>query len=108
MSKSNQLTNQILQFFYEQKSYCWRQNTGGIFDLRKRTYRTGAKKGVSDILCCLPPMGRFLAIEVKIPPDKLSPEQEGFLLNVKHSGGSTFVAKDFASFVHWFKSLSTK
>lgn len=107
-SPANKLTNQILQFLYKQGVYCWRQNSGGIFDIRKGIYRTGAKKGVSDILGCIPPKGRLIAIEVKIGKDRLSDEQVGFMRNIIHAGGIAFIATDYESFLSsWEKELST-
>ena len=70
--------------------------------------RTAPKKGVSDILAVLPPAGRILAIEVKIGSDKLRPEQIGFLKNIEHVGGITYVAKDFDEFKKFWYNISTQ
>jgi hypothetical protein len=43
------------------------------------------ERGVSDLLCCYE--GRFLAIEVKRPGGRVSPEQERFLERVRAAGG---------------------
>ena len=102
MSESNNLTREILNFLYKNGIFCWRVSTTGIFDRAKGIYRPGGKRGVSDILAVLPPTGRLLAVEVKIGKDKLSPEQEGFLANVVHAGGLSFVAKDLDSFKEWW------
>jgi len=53
-------------------------------------------KGCSDLLCCgtvdgIP--GRFVAIELKRPGGKVSPEQEKFLQSVRSHGGIAFVAE---------------
>lgn len=107
-SPANQLTNQILQFLYEQGAWGWRQNTGGVYDSRKGIYRFSAKKGISDILGLMPPSGRLIAIEVKIGKDRLSDEQSGFLKSIEHYGGISLIAKDFDSFKEeWHKKLST-
>jgi VRR-NUC domain len=50
------------------------------------------EKGISDIIGCLPD-GRFLAIEVKQPKGKVSPEQEQFIANVLRNNGVAFVAR---------------
>jgi hypothetical protein len=47
-------------------------------------------KGVSDILACFE--GRFLAIEVKRPGGRVSPDQELFLARVRKAGGIGLVA----------------
>jgi hypothetical protein len=36
---------------------------------RPRPLRAGGRKGMSDIIACLPPSGRYLAIEVKSPQE---------------------------------------
>ena len=102
-SPANQLTNQILQFLYENGAYAWRQNTGGIYDKNIGIYRMSAKKGVSDILACY--KGKLIAIEVKIGKDRLSPEQAGFIQNIIHAGGSAFVACDFEQFKTWWSEM---
>lgn len=67
--------------------FCWRNNTTGVFDPTKKTFRTfSGLRGVADILGVLDD-GRFLAIEVKRPKGKLSPEQDEFLENVAKRGG---------------------
>jgi len=50
-----------------------------------------AFKGCSDILGQLMD-GRFLAVEIKVKRDTLSPEQQAFLLSVNDAGGLAFVA----------------
>jgi hypothetical protein len=104
-SPANALTKQIIDFIYDAGGYAFRVNTVGIFDSRKQTYRTAAKKGVSDVLACH--QGRFIAVEVKIGKDHLSDEQAGFLASISHYGGLAFVAKDFESFKHWWQTCNS-
>jgi len=80
MSAATELTNKIIDFIY-----------------RQGAFRTAAKKGVADVLACFG--GRLIAIEIKIGKDQLSPEQEGFILSVKHAGGIAFVVHDFEEFL---------
>jgi hypothetical protein len=47
--------------------------------------------GVADILGCY--KGRMIAIELKSPTGKATPDQERFLQNVKDAGGIAFIAK---------------
>jgi hypothetical protein len=51
-------------------------------------------KGSADILGCLPG-GRFLAIEVKAPDGRLSPEQREFLADIRGLGGIAIVARSY-------------
>lgn len=72
---------------------CWRQNTGAVKS-GKRFVRF-AMPGCSDILGCLPPDGRFLAIEVKHPSNRkgATEEQKAFLDAINGAGGLGFVAR---------------
>ena len=102
--KANQLTNQIIDYIYKNGGYSWKQNSGGVYDKNIGIFRTGAKKGISDILGIY--KGKFIACEVKIGKDHLSPEQIGFLRNVEHAGGISIVAKDFIGFQEeWNKKV---
>lgn len=96
------LTNDIIDFIYRQGGFSWRASSVGIYDEKVKQYRTAPKKGVSDILAVIPPNGRLIAIEVKIGKDKLRLEQQGFLKNIEHVGGLSFVAKDLVSFKEWW------
>lgn len=97
MSKANELTQQIIKHIFDQGGFAWRSNTVGIFDARRGLFRAGAKKGVSDVIGLI--HGRFIAVEVKIGRDRLSPEQEGFIANVRHAGGIAIVAHSFEEFL---------
>lgn len=64
-----QVENQILTYLKNKGIFCWKNNSTGVFDPRKRVFRKSKNphhiNGVSDILGILE--GRFLAIEVKKP-----------------------------------------
>ena len=96
MSASNELTQKILAFLYENQAFAFRNNSLGIFDRSKGIFRTAPKKGISDILICH--KSYFIACEIKIGKDKLSSEQIGFLKNIEHYGGVSMVVKDFEDF----------
>jgi hypothetical protein len=49
------------------------------------------KKGAADLIGCLPD-GRFIAVEVKAPQGRLSPEQQAFLDKIAGLGGVAIVA----------------
>jgi len=82
----------ILEYLRWEGIFCFRVNQQGV-PLHDGTgrYRPGPTQGVSDILGILPD-GRFLAIEVKRPGGKPTPQQEAFLDAVKQAGGLAFVA----------------
>ena len=68
-------------------------NPSGAMKIADRWIHFG-KKGSSDILGCLPG-GRFLAVEVKTPGGRLSPEQRDFLEMIKGLGGLSMVVRDW-------------
>jgi hypothetical protein len=57
-----------------------------------RQARTGLGIGVSDLICVVPPYGRFLGIEVKRPGQEPRDEQKRWLAVVRRFGGVTGVA----------------
>lgn len=65
-----QIENQILTFLRNKKIFVWKNQSTGVFDPSRKTFRRSNNahhiNGVSDILGILPD-GRFLAIEVKRP-----------------------------------------
>lgn len=67
----------------------------GHRDAKSHGARTGLGLGVSDLICVVPPMGRFLGIEVKRPgyaPSRVRPEQTKWLAIVQRFGGITGIA----------------
>ena len=60
-----------------------------------RRMLTGLGLGTSDLICVVPPLGRFLGIEVKRPgysPSDVRPDQTIWLAMVRRFGGITGVA----------------
>jgi len=51
-----------------------------------------SRRGISDVIICLAPHGRFLAIEVKIKGNKPSPLQKHYIQEVLDCGGLAMVA----------------
>lgn len=64
----------------------------GVWEIKTQS-QGFQRRGVPDILACLPPDGRLLAIEVKGPRGKVSPEQEAELTQIAASGGLAIVAR---------------
>jgi hypothetical protein len=69
-------------------------NPSGAVQLRPGHWFHFGKKGSADILGCLPD-GRFLAVEVKAPAGRLSPEQKRFLLGIGNLGGLALTVRDW-------------
>lgn len=81
-----------LDFLEIKQITAWRNNTIGIYDERRKAYRTNAgRNGVADIIGCLPG-GRFLAIECKAGKGRLSPAQVEFQRDIIRAGGLHIVA----------------
>jgi hypothetical protein len=60
-----------------------------------RGARTGLGLGVADLICVVPPLGRFLGIEVKRPgysPSDVRAEQRQWLAVIRRFGGHTGIA----------------
>lgn len=61
----------------------------------QRGARTGLGLGVSDLVCVVPPFGRFVGIEVKRPgysPSDVRPDQTRWLEVVRRFNGVTGIA----------------
>jgi hypothetical protein len=72
----------------------WQNRTGAIArndpKYGRRYHRYGAK-GSPDILGCLPPDGRLLALEAKVGSNTASDAQKAFLERIDEAGGVTAV-----------------
>jgi hypothetical protein len=73
-------------------AFCWRSNTGAFKVGDPARYVRVGFVGQADILGMLTD-ARFLAVEVKRPGQHPTPEQHGFLENVREWGGCAFVAR---------------
>ncbi len=63
----------------------FRNSVGGLYDKNGRFVRYGLGVGSSDLIGLF--RGRFLAIEVKRPGGKRSPEQINFIEVIRRAGG---------------------
>ena len=86
------IQKQILNWLRWKGIPCYKHQNAGI---RKPdgSYIPTHTRGVSDIIGCLPKTGRFLAIEVKRPGGKPTPEQQQFIDTINAAGGLAFVAR---------------
>ena len=86
-----EIENSILDYLKANVAGVWfKHQSVGLFDPTKRIFRKVGKhhlNGVSDILGVLHPSGKFVAIEVKRPKQKLSPQQKEFIDLVNLAGG---------------------
>ena len=93
MGPEGRIKAACLRFLELRGLFAWNNPTGAI-EIRPGQFMRFGKKGSADIIGCLPG-GRFLAIEVKAPRGRLSPEQAAFLERVRGLGGLAIVARGF-------------
>lgn len=104
---ANGLTSAITRWIDLKGGYASRINSGGVYDQKLGTHRHGTtKRGFSDIHGVY--SGLALYVEVKIGYDKQSEYQKEFQKSVTKAGGKYFIAKDFESFVYWWKTVVEK
>lgn len=87
----------ILEWLELQGIMAWRQNSGAAVarnaDGSKRFIRFCSQAGISDIVGILPHSGRIIALEVKRPGGRVTPEQRRFLEQVGEMGGLAGVVR---------------
>lgn len=89
MTPEGEIKRNICEWLQAHGIFFWVQQAGKIPGRINRS--RFLRNGVSDILGVW--KGRLLAIEVKAPKGKTSPEQEEFLRLVNDRGGIGFVAR---------------
>ena len=95
-----QLVNVCISYLLYKGHYVWRNNSGVTRNVytnksgqtRERMWRSGIKGG-SDIIG-VTKTGKFLAVECKIRPNKLTDIQKNFLSEIYIHGGIAITAYD--------------
>lgn len=107
IKEANGLTSAVVRYIDLKGGYASRINSGGVYDQKLETYRLGTtKRGFSDVQGVY--NGLALYVEVKIGKDRQSEHQKDFQKSVTDAGGLYFIAKDFESFVYWWKTVVEK
>lgn len=90
-----QIENSILSYLKARGVFCWKNETTGIWDPKRKVFRKKRSVhrmvGVADILGIY--KGRFLAIEVKSAKGRLTKDQKRFGEMVIEQGGIFLVAR---------------
>lgn len=86
MKSEHDIQNLIRLALSERGIISWRNHTFALKDKDGRLVRGGLCVGSSDIIGIMPD-GRFLAIEVKKPGKKPTPEQLNFIEVIRRHGG---------------------
>lgn len=105
--KETEIQAQIIEYLKTVHIFAWRNNSGMRPGASGRPVRFGAV-GSPDILGALKPDGKLLAIEVKKPGEKPTPEQVLFLSNLVNSGAFVIVAEcveDVITEIAFFRNL---
>jgi len=91
-----EIENQILEYLNHLGVFCWKVNSVGVYDSKRRVYRKSHNKyhlnGVADVLGILPG-GRMFAVEVKSEKGRLTEAQKHFLNRLSKDGGLPLVAR---------------
>lgn len=92
-NKEGGIQKAIMDYLRLKGVVCFKHRNVGIYKKDTGSYipLPSGEKGISDIIGCLPD-GRFLAVEVKCPGKKPSPDQLDFLKRIWQSGGVGLVA----------------
>ena len=107
--REKEIENLILEYLGYRNIFAWKNNTMGVYDKNRGTYRKNMNKyainGVADILGVLPD-GKFLAIEVKTPKGRVSPAQINFINRINKEGGVALVARGLKEVVDALKEYN--
>jgi len=98
MNTEAHIKSSCLKYLAKQGITAWNNPSGAVRIAPERWLHFG-KKGSSDILGILP-KGRFLAVEVKAPRGRLTPEQKQFLDDVQKLGGLAVVVRSWKELDH--------
>lgn len=106
MNRETIIQNAILLALSSAGCLVWRVETAGAWVGQKihqdgdmvtlanaRMFLTGLCKGGADIIGIHRSSGRFLAVEVKTPKGRTTPDQDRFLEAVRNAGGIAGVAR---------------
>lgn len=104
----SQIQKEILDYLKLRRVLCFKHRNVGI-KKPNGSYIPLAfgEKGISDIIGCLP-NGKFLAIEVKQPKGRASPEQLDFLARLNAQGGVGFIAHSLDEAMEWMEPILHK
>lgn len=95
MNNEKAIENEILNFLLSKNIFAWKNQSIGVFDPTKGSFRKRSKfqiNGVSDILGFF--NDKFIAIEVKSEKGRLSDYQKHFLKVVNDHGHIGIVARN--------------
>ena len=91
-----EIENSILAYLQTQKGFFWKNQSVGVWDNVRKTYRKPNNRfhiiGTADVLGCLPG-GKFIALEVKTKRGRATQNQKDFLQRISVLGGKAAIVK---------------
>lgn len=118
---TNNITKGIVSFLINRGHSASRVNTTGIWDTKRKVFRTtGARVGFYDIACTIKTgimligpgnifpgryLGVTLMIDTKRGRDSLSDEQKEFKAEIEEAGGVTFESENYNDFVDFYNNF---
>ena len=106
MTRTNATTKAILIYLNTSGFKAWRTYNGGVYDLKRKSFRKNPSTllGIPDICGYNKKTGISIFVEIKTGKDRLSYEQDIFLVEAKKAGCIAIVAKNFDHFLEQFKT----
>jgi len=96
------IQKQILDYIRRLGFYAWKNNNTGIFDPKRKVFRTVETKGVSDIIAIKNSLVLF--IEVKTEKGVQSDSQKEFQAEIEKHGGIYILARSIEDVSEWLKN----
>lgn len=104
---ANGLTQAIINWLTLNNHFATRVSSAGRYLTREKIYiPSTTRKGSADIHAII--NGIHVSVEVKIGKDKMSEAQIKMKAEIERAGGCYYVAKDFESFLDFYKSINNK
>lgn len=102
-----QIQKAIIDYLKLKKFIVFKHRNVGIYKQDTGSYipLPCGERGISDIIGCSS-AGRFVAIEVKKPGGKASPDQKDFLARIEASGGIALLAYSLDEVLNAFEGTS--
>jgi hypothetical protein len=103
---ANSITKGIVNLLRSEGHSARRINTVGIWDEKNKCFRKGVEAGTADIIGCLAPDGKMIAIEVKFKKDTQRAAQKEYQAEVESAGGIYLIIKTYVEFLVWYRSFT--
>ena len=109
MSRTNEVTKNIIRFLNYSGFKAWRNNNGAVYSVKRKTFLKNPlhQLGVPDVIGFRLSDGKALFVEIKTGRDKLSDDQIRFLEIAKKAGCIAFKASNSHEVLTELKKIKT-